>query len=150
MKEPVDHIIRPSLPWRQDIGITECGYDASKVKAVTRVEFFRRRKDLGQQRCAMLMCMTCSDTASRWETWEKDPRQAMSREIQWERGEWRPRTDRGTRLHDELVAIAALIEAHQTEFEAIIEANSQRRDWIEKKDALKRKPPGKPERPILL
>jgi hypothetical protein len=31
MKEPVDHILRPALPWRGDEGaITECGYDANK------------------------------------------------------------------------------------------------------------------------
>jgi hypothetical protein len=150
MKEPVDHIIRPSLPWRRDAGITECGYDASKVKAITRAEYFQRRKDLGQQRCAMLTCMTCSDTARRWESWENDPRQALAREIDWERGEWRPRTDRGTRLHDELVAIAALIEAHRAEFEATIETNAQRRDWLEKKAELKQKKPPTPPRPNLL
>jgi hypothetical protein len=142
MKEPVDHIIRPLLPWRSDGGITECGYDATKVKAITRAEFFQRKKDLGQQRCAMLTCMTCADTASRWESWENDPRQAMAREIHWERGEWRPRTDRGTRLHDELIAIAALIEAHRDEFEATITENVGRREWLEKKAA--RKPPAPP------
>ena len=32
MKEPVDHILRPKLPWRTGEGaITECGYDAAKV-----------------------------------------------------------------------------------------------------------------------
>lgn len=152
MKEPVDHIVRPSLPWRRDIGVTECGYDASKVKAITRQEFFQRVKDLGQQRCAMLTCMTCSDTARRWGSWEDDPRAAIGREVSWERGElWgRGRDDRGTRLKDELVAIAALIESHRDEFEATIEANNQRREWLQKKAEMKRKPAPKPERPNLL
>ncbi len=152
MKEPVDHIVRPSLPWRNDIGITECGYDASKVKAITRQEFFQRVKALGQQRCAMLTCMTCSDTARRWGSWADDPRAAVGREISWERGElWgRGRDDRETRLKDELVAIAALIEAHREEFESIIETNSQRREWLQKKAEMKRKPPPKPERPNSL
>mgnify|MGYP001599520162 CR=1 FL=1 len=37
MKEPVDHVLRPRLPWRSpsDPAITECGYDASKVKTIT-------------------------------------------------------------------------------------------------------------------
>jgi hypothetical protein len=142
MKEPVDHILRPSLPWRSiETAITECGYDAAKVKAITRVEFFQRVKDLGQQRTAMLTCMTCSDTARRWKTWEEDPRQAMEREINWERGfGYRERTDRGERLKDELLAIAALIEAHGEEFASIMINRSQRRDWLEKKAARKNSP----------
>jgi hypothetical protein len=152
MKEPVDHILRPSLPWRAagDAAITECGYDASKVKAISRTEFFQRVKDLGQQRTAMLTCMTCSDTARRWKTWEEDPRQAIEREITWERGGgYRERTDRGERLKDELVAIAALIESHAAEFANIITNREQRRDWLEKKATMKAaKPPPKPDRPV--
>lgn len=141
MKEPVDHILRPNLPWRPaGDALTECGYDASKVKTLTRAEFFQRYKDLGQQRCALLTCMTCSDTARRWGAWEDDPRQTMEREITWERGGgYRARTDRGDRLKQELVAIAALIEAHRDEFEATIATNTQRREWIERKAALERK-----------
>ncbi len=133
MKEPVDHILRPSLPWRSDGAITECGYDASKVKTLTRPEFFERVKDLGRQRTAMLTCMTCSDTAARWGTWEDDPRKALEREINWESG-YR-RNDRGERLKDELIAIAVLIEAHRNEFEATITTMTQRREWLEKKAA---------------
>lgn len=145
MKEPVDHILRPKLPWRRnDAGITECGYDASKVKALTREEFLQRLKDYGQQRTAMLTCMTCSDTARRWGSWEDDPRKALEREISWECG-WR-RTDRGERLKDELLAAAALIDAHPEEFAALMTAAQQRREWNERKAAhmqtLKRpKPP---------
>lgn len=144
MKEPVDHIIRPLLPWRSTEGaITECGYDATKVPTLTRVEFFRREKDLGKQRTAMLTCMTCSDTARRWGAWEDDPRLALQREIEWERGHnyWaRARDDRGQRLKDELLAIAALIEAHREEFDAAITATAQRREWLEKKAAMGNKP----------
>lgn len=148
MKEPVDHILRPRLPWRDsDEGpITECGYDASKVKTLSRAEFQQREKDLGKQRTAMLTCMTCADTARRWGTWEDDPRLAMQREIEWERGSayWRGRDDRGQRLKDELLAIAALISAHQDEFDATISASEQRREWLERKAALKPKPKQKP------
>jgi hypothetical protein len=144
MKEPVDHILRPRLPWRRpDEGaITECGYDASKVKTLTRAEFFQRIKDFGQQRTAMLTCMTCSDTAKRWKTWDDDPRLALQREIEWERGAsyyLRARDDRGQRLKDELIAIDTLIKAHQEEFETTIATNEQRREWLEKKDALEKK-----------
>lgn len=137
MKQPVDHILRPSLPWRigDEDAITECGYDASKVKALTRPEFLQRLKDFGQQRTAMLTCMTCSDTARRWGTWEDDPRRAMEREINWECG-YR-RSDRGERLKDELLAIAALIEAHPDEFANSVATNTKRRQWLEKKAAMR-------------
>lgn len=153
MKEPVDHIARPTLPWRNGEGaITECGYDVTKVKTLSRAEFFQREKDLGRQRTAMLTCMTCADTARRWKAWDDDPRQAMDREIAWEWGNsYRAREDRGLRLHDELVAIAALIEAHREEFDGIIAANVGRRDWLEKKAAMKQKPqPPTPPRPNSL
>jgi hypothetical protein len=153
MKEPVDHILRPRLPWRDpDEGaITECGYDASKVKTLTRAEFFQRVKDLGKQRTAMLTCMTCSDTAGRWGTWDDDPRLALQREIEWERGHayWSRSPDKnGHRLKDELTAIAGLIEAHRDEFEATITTNDQRREWLEKKAALAEKRPA-PKAPSI-
>ena len=53
MKEPVDHILRPQLPWRTDGGITECGYNAEKVSTLTRAAYFDRLKNLGQQRTAI-------------------------------------------------------------------------------------------------
>ena len=144
MKDPVDHILRPTLPWRQngEGAITECGLDASKVKALSRPEFLQRLKDFGQQRTALLTCMTCSDTARRWRTWDEDPREAMQREIEWERkgAYWGGRDEHGRRLKDELLAIAALIEAHREEFDAILKANEQRREWLEKKAALERRP----------
>lgn len=142
MKEPVDHILRSQLPWRNEAGITECGYDASKVKAVTREEYFARLKELGQQRTAMLTCMTCADTARRWKTWEEDPRRAIGREVEWEAGGayYSTRNDRGQRLRDELLAIAALVEAHRDEFDAHIALTEQRRAWNEQKAAQQAKP----------
>jgi hypothetical protein len=139
MKEPVDHILRTSLPWRTDAdgAITECGYDASKVKALTREEYFKRLADLGRQRTAMITCMTCGNTVRKWSTWEDDPRQALGREIEWE-SNW-GRRDRGQRLKDELLAIASLIEAHRAEFEATIAESAGRRAWLEKKAAMQKK-----------
>ena len=143
MKEPVDHILRPNLPWRSpdESAITECGYDASKVKTLTRAEFFNRQKDLGERRTAMLTCMTCSDTARRWGTWDDDPRLALQREIEWERGSAssRSRNDRGGRLRDELTAINALIKSHREEFVVLVNEIEQRRAWNEKKTAMPEK-----------
>ncbi|HWX13481.1 MAG TPA: hypothetical protein VNY06_01150 [Methylocella sp.] len=151
MKEPVDHILRPRLPWRSpnEPAITECGYDASKVKTLTRAEFFQREKELGQRRCVMLTCMTCADTARRWGTWEDDPRLAVQREAEWERQApyYRrcPSDERGTVLKDELVAIAGLIEAHRDDFDARILEIRQRRKWNEKKAAMTVKAPPRRE-----
>lgn len=133
MKQPVDHVLRPQLPWRSGPGITECGLDASKISTLTRAQFFERRKDLGQQRCAMLTCMTCSDTARRWGEWEDDPRKAMEREILWETA-WH-RVDRGDLLRDELCAIQALVTVHADEFAATLADMKQRRDWLAMKAA---------------
>lgn len=133
MKQPVDHILRPQLPWRSGPGVTECGYDASKTVTLTRDAFFVRVKEMGSRRAAMLTCMTCSDTAERHGTWSEDPRTALQREIEWE-CRWR-RTDRGTALRDELFAIAALIEAHREEFDAHVVAMQRQREWVEKKAA---------------
>jgi hypothetical protein len=149
MKEPVDHILRPRLPWRDADApaITECGQDASKGKTITRHQFFDRQKNLGKQRAAMLTCMTCSGTVQRWGTWDDDPRLAIGREVEWERsgpyyarGEAVARNERGQRLRDELLAIAALIETHREEFDALIAELEQRREWLEKKAAMKARP----------
>lgn len=141
MKEPVDHILRPRLPWRSDEGsMTECGLGASKVRALTREEFVTRLKAYGQQRTALLTCMTCSDAARRWETWEQDPRQALSREITWERGDYyRARQDRGDRLKEELIVVAELVAEHREKFEARLVERHQRKEWLAKKAAHNQK-----------
>jgi hypothetical protein len=140
MKEPVDHIIRPRLPWRSpsEPAITECGYDASKVKTLTRAEFIQRRKDLGQQRTAILTCMTCSQTAVRWPTWEEDPRLALEREINWESPRWRG--EKREQLKYELQAIETLIAAHPEEFQRILSDAEARRQWLERKEPSAPKP----------
>lgn len=138
MKDPVDHIERPRLPWRStEASVTECGLNAAKVPTITRNEYLRREKDYGRQRTAMLTCMTCCDTARRWGTWDDDPRKALQREIEWE---VRWGTERGVQLKDELLAIAALVEAHREEFDAHMIATDQRREWLKKKAAMEKRP----------
>jgi hypothetical protein len=134
MKEPVDHIERPRLPWRpeSETALTECGFEAVKVKCLTRSEFFRRLKEYGEQRTAILTCMTCVQTARRWSTWEEDPRHALHREIEWEGcGAWR--TDRGNLLRDELRAIAMLIKAHPDEFKVLVNGLTGTIDFLEER-----------------
>lgn len=129
MKQPVDHILRPSLPWRQSAAMTECGYDASKVSTLSRQQYVARLKDLGQQRAAMVTCMTCATTVRNWATWDDDPRQAIGREVEWERRDNR----RGQQLKDELIAIAALIDAHRDEFDRLMSEQHGRREWNDMK-----------------
>jgi len=133
MKEPVDHIERPRLPWRPESEtiLTECGFEAVKVKCLTRTEFFRRLKEYGEQRTAILTCMTCVQTARRWPTWEEDPRLALHREIEWE-SPWR-RGDNGNRLRDELRAIEMLIKAHPDEFKDLVNGITGTIDFLAEK-----------------
>lgn len=126
MKEPVDHVERPRLPWRADEpSLTECGLNAASVPMISRTELERRVKDRGYQRTALMTCMTCLNTAQRWLDWDSDPRQALAREAEWEGyGRWHG-DKRGTRLRDELRSIAALISAHPDEFRRLCE----QADW---------------------
>lgn len=147
MKEPVDHILRPSLPWRpgDDGRITECGYNARTVPSIERAEFFSRLKEFGERRTSMMTCMTCAETAKRHETWEDDPRGALQREIEWERGgRWSNDSynKRGHLLKHELLAIASLIDAHRAEFDELLSVLEQRHDWLEKKKTMRQH--GKP------
>jgi hypothetical protein len=142
VKQPVDHILRPKLPWRDEPAITECGYDASAVKALSRDEYFARKKDLGEQRCAMFTCMTCSQTAERHPPWEEDPRLALKREIEWEAPGSRHGQDRnGVRLRDELLAMASIVSEHREAFLALVNESERRREWLEKKAAHEKPKP---------
>jgi hypothetical protein len=136
MKNPVDHVLRPQLPWRSAPSVTECGLDASKVGTLTRGEYFERLKDMGSQRAALFTCMTCGDTARRWGRWEDDPRKALDREIAWETG-WH-RGDHGSQLLDELVAIEALIKAYPDAFAAFVDGAKRRREWLALKNQHKK------------
>jgi hypothetical protein len=130
MNEPVDHVVRPRLPWRDpsDPATTECGYDASKVKSISREEFLTRLKELGQQRCALLTCMTCSNASWRWPTWEQSPLRALDREISWEIGKY-GRVQGGV-LRDEMLAVAALIAEHPERFRGLVKEIQDRREWL--------------------
>jgi hypothetical protein len=144
MKEPLEHILRPKLPWRADSAITECGINGTSVKVVTRVEHFDRLKALGQQRTAMLTCMTCLHTAERYPDWQTEPRLALGREVEWEHVHYsggRVYTygqSNGQRLRDELLAVEALIAAHSEEFHKLVTDTVTRREWLERQAESKR------------
>lgn len=147
MKQPVDHIIRPQLPWRPaaELAVTECGYEASKVKSLTREAFFARLKEYGEQRAALVTCMTCMSTARNWPTWIEDARLALQREINWEgphynsfRGKVYLQERNGHRLKDELLAIEALVAAHPEEFRKLLSEIDARSQWLERKSKNER------------
>lgn len=118
MADPLDHIERPTLPWRNDPPLTECGLRSDSYPTLTRDEFDARLKSYGQQRTALTTCMTCVQTAGRWRTWRGDPVEALGREV--ERARYRTREDGGLRLRRELLAIELLIAAHRDEFDETI------------------------------
>ena len=147
MKQPVDHIMRPCLPWRREEDvITECGYDATKVKALTRDEYAARFKDWGRQRTSLMTCITCMETNRRYARWSDDPRQAMQREIEWETS-WGRGAGREQRLKDELFAIAGLIEAHREEFDSAVKLRKDKQAWLDQKAASAARARHKPREP---
>jgi hypothetical protein len=117
-KEPIEHVLRPHLPWRDEADLTECGLDAARTVAIERPAFLAKLKQLGDRRTAMLTCMTCFETSRRWLDWDNDPRQALLREIQHE---GHGPHARGNQLRDELRALAVLASEHQEEFYILLE-----------------------------
>lgn len=147
MKDPLDHILRPRLPWRADTHVTECGHDAATVSILTREAFFARLKDYGQQRTALTTCMTCVHTAQRWPTWVEDPRTALMREVVWEGAAYQSSfgrlspEPRGHQLRDDLLAIEILIATHVDEFRKLLSIIDARNEWRELKAHKERQPP---------
>lgn len=113
MTLPLDHVLRTNLPWRQDDQLTECGLQADSYPTITRDQLFVRAREYGQQRTAMTTCITCLNTTQRWRTWNDDPVEAIGRETYGGR-------HGHPRFRSELLAIAALIEAHRDEFDSFI------------------------------
>lgn len=110
---PRAHVQRPDLPWR-DGQRTECGKPTNDVASViSRDNLLRLIKADGIQRTAYAVCMTCLETSRRWKDWAADPVDVLAREFYGGR--------RDERLHNELLAIAALIEAHREEFDGFVE-----------------------------
>lgn len=113
--EPLDHIERACLPWRND-ALTECGRPLADVKAwITRDAYIARLKEHGSRRTAFTVCQTCASCIQHTKTWQQSPAAVIQRESG--KTGWFGETDEGKRLSRELRAIAALIEAHRDEFD---------------------------------
>lgn len=119
MREALQHIIRPMIPWREgEPGLTECGRAQTDVAQwITLEEFIIKVRREGQQRSAMTTCMTCWSRAAVGarvqEDWGHRPSAVIEREIL---RSGQPES----RLDTELRAIALLIQAHREEFDSLI------------------------------
>lgn len=123
---PLDHVLRARLPWRTD-DLTECGRPAADVASfITEDELRSRVKNLGQQRTAFTVCMTCAGRIDRHRpgpTWETNPLEILIRELERVRSwsgvpgvpRYRQRPEHA-RMTAELRALAALAAAHPDEF----------------------------------
>lgn len=118
--EPLTHIMRTPLPWR-DATKTVCGRPASQYRpdlVVPLVDAIAMRQRLGQQRFALVICMTCAHNCSHWVEWDANPVRRMAREMNDSAyGKPDPLVDA------ELRAIAALIGAHRDEFDRFVAAH---------------------------
>lgn len=116
MREPLEHIIRPQIPWRQAPAKTECGRGADAVEggSIGFEEFRRKFREYGQQRTAMTTCMTCYGRATTGATlredWAHNPAAVFARDI----GGYS--YDGVEPLNTELRALELLVKAHPEEF----------------------------------
>ena len=108
--DDVDHIERPSLPWRT-ASKTECGLSLPHRQAITREAFFERLRVNGEARTSVQTCMTCFQVCGKWETWSDSPSDVLRREL--------ARYGRNKETDDDLRAILLLIDAHRDEFDAL-------------------------------
>lgn len=111
----ITHIERSNLPWR-DERATECGLDRDRHPTWTRDEAIAKAREMGKQRFAMVVCMTCMNTAERHRTWDEDPVSCMDRYASRWNDHDRPK------LTAELRAMALLVEVHRAEFDDAVTA----------------------------
>lgn len=114
------HILRATLPWRNPATArTECGRKSDTVGEVTDLEIAARLVNkVGKQRASMQLCITCWETAGNWPRWEENPGAVIAREAGALGGRFALGPADG--LNTELMAIAALIEAHPDDFAELL------------------------------
>lgn len=120
----ITHIERSTLPWRPERK-TECGLDVPRHPAWTRQEAGAKQKEMGAQRFSLFCCMTCLHTVQRHSTWQDDPASCLVRHAGSMTMRWGRDTEEKRRFRDELLAIAALIEAHREEFDGLVAGYSE-------------------------
>lgn len=132
--EPLTHVIRPTLPWRDpSMAMTECGLQADSYPSVSRDEASARWRKLGAQRASLWFCMTCVQTAERWPSWDQDPVGCIGRYT--ERARYRRGDTEGDEFRRELIAIAQLIELHRDDFDGIVAGLGETVSLRDRRDA---------------
>jgi hypothetical protein len=119
--EELEHVLRARPPWRHGEELTECGLGVTGRQVISRDAFIAKVRSQGKSRSAMTTCMTCWQTASRHPSWDQNPVASLIREAQ--HFEWHPIMSmpaKSITFRDELLAIAALVAAHEDEFEALL------------------------------
>ena len=122
---PLEHVIRSRPPWRTGPDITECGKRVAGQPVITRDAFLAKVRSQGKQRSAMTTCMTCWNTAASHPSWDENPVASLVREARqfefarWE-GTFGGESAKTVTFRDELLAIAALIDAHRDEFDDLL------------------------------
>lgn len=120
----ITHIERANLPWHTE-RTTECGLDVPRHPAWTRDEALAKYKELGAQRLAFVVCMTCWNCYARHSTWEADPAACIIRAASGMQTHFGGMTEEKRRFADELRAIALLVAAHREEFDATVQSLSE-------------------------
>ena len=120
--EPLAHIARDPLPWRDPTDTdTECGKPASQfAKVIPAEEAVAMWRRLGAQRASLFLCMTCKDSLNRWgrslgptyvlPTFANKPLERFNRET----------GKRAEQLDIELRALGELVTRHRQEFEDLV------------------------------
>jgi hypothetical protein len=122
---PIEHVQRPTPPWRVTSLLTECGLPIANHPIITREALVAKVKKQGQQRAKITTCQTCWSTAERWwGTWEEDPVKAIGREVEWH-GRWGRARELRSSFKEELVAIALLIQRHPEEFAELLQDQAE-------------------------
>ena len=115
----LNHITRTGLPWRP-ADRTICGRPLAELAegvVLTLADARAKQKRLGQQRFAMVICMTCARHVTSWAEWDRDPVARFARELGNGFG-----GGRAPELEAELRAIAALIAEHREQFDDMVSA----------------------------
>lgn len=116
MTTPLPHVRRSGLPWR-DADRTECGQPLWTIAAehlLDRAQALNVVRDQGIETARQTLCWPCVDSTVRTPEWDADPVRALLRELTGSGG---PPQD----LAADLRALAALVDRHGDEFEALRE-----------------------------
>ena len=111
--QPGFHVVRESVPWRAG-KITECGQPVTEDCAVITAEDLAGRvAAFGAARTGYIVCPDCWATADGAPRWHADPVGVLAREVHSAQARDESGADQ---LRTELLAIAAVIDAHPVEY----------------------------------